>query len=115
MSENTQNDEKFEMSYLIHIEKKEFPQKMIDLLKKNNVKFGVWKLYNLKAEYDIPEENNEEETITISIPKELYNKAEELCKINNLETNDKIINILGTAVFSAEIDEEDGSKHVFNF
>jgi len=77
------------------------------------------KIFKSGEEYndDTPEENenNKEETITISIPKELYNKVEALCKINNLDTNDKIIDILGTTVLSAEIDEEAGHKHVFNF
>jgi len=116
MATENQIDKMFKISYMVHIERKEFPKDVIELLKKNNVKFGVWELYNQKEELEnISEENNKEETITIYIPKELYNKVEELCKINNLDTNDKIINILGDAVFSAEIDYEDGHKHVFNF
>ena len=117
MSENNQNDEMFDLSYIIHIEKKQFPKKIIELLKRNNVKFGVWKLYNQKAEYEdeTPEKNNTEETITISIPKDLYLDLDKLCKINNVDTNKKIISILGKAVFSAEIDNENGFKHVGNF
>ena len=115
MCSENQIDKMFKISYMVHIERKEYPKDAIELLKKNNVKFGIWKLFNQKEELEnIPEENNKEETITISIPKELYNKVEELCKINNLDTNDKIINILGDAVFSAEIDYEKGYKHVLN-
>lgn len=213
-----QKKDMFEISYMVHIERKKFPKKIIEILKKNNVNFGIWELYNQKAEYYDPEEEvplveielelyqklkkiseitgipiedmasnelnhlltdfipedpfifldahlgienvknpieiieqlkeivnigdkyfealkimdpvkyvkewntgriktNKEETITISIsiPKELYDTIDELCKINNLDTNDKINNILGTAVFSAEIDEDAGHKHVFNF
>ncbi len=60
-------------------------------------------------------QNNQNKTIKIEIPIELYQEIANLCKINNLDTNKKIIQLLETDVFSAEIDYEQGNKHVFNF
>ena len=51
----------------------------------------------------------------ISIPAKLYNDLNELCKINNLDTDKKIIELLGESVFSAEISDENGFKHISNF
>ena len=115
MSEKNKEDEKFDFSYMIHIKSEGFPKKIIELLQKNNIKFGVWYFDNQLLGNNTLEEDNKEDAITISIPKELYNAIEVLCKINNLDTNDKINDILESAVVSAEINEEDGSKHVFNF
>lgn len=61
------------------------------------------------------EQNNQNKTIKIEIPIELYQEIANLCKINNLDTNKKIIMLLETDVFGAEIDYEQGNKHVFNF
>jgi len=87
------------------------------LLKENNVKFQVWKLHELKDLLELKEEDYEplEKEINVSIPKALYNDLDKLCKINNWDTDEKIIELLGEAVFSAEIDGPNGFKRVINF
>ena len=86
-------------------------EKTINFLKENNVKFQVWKLHELiEEDYELLEE-----TVNVSIPEELYNELDKLCKINNLDPDKKIIELLGASVFSAEISDENGSKHVDNF
>lgn len=57
MFKNTQNDENFEISYMIHISTKKYPHDLVKLLKEHKIKFGIWKMHNLKAEGDIHERN----------------------------------------------------------
>ena len=86
-------------------------EKVINFLKENNTKFQVWRLHELKEEDYEPLEK----TIYVSIPEALYNQLDKLCKINNWDTDKKIINILGEANFSAEISDENGFKQISNF
>ena len=114
MSENKDNktiEKQIEITYYIHLKAS---KKAINLLKENNVKFQVWKLHELKEE-DYGDYEPLEKTIYISIPEVLYNKLDKLCKINNWDVDEKIINILGEAKFSAEIDRPNGFKRVINF
>lgn len=54
------------------------------------------------------------EVIEINIPKKLYKDLQNLCSINNWDTNKKIINILQVSVESVDI--LDGEfKQVINF
>jgi len=114
--DNKSIENQIEISYDIHLKCSE---KVISLLKKNNVTFQVWKLYELKDLQELKEENYGplalEKTINVSIPEELYNKLDKLCTINNWDTDKKIIELLGESVFSAEIDESNGFKRVINF
>jgi len=100
--------QEFEISYDIHLKCSE---KAIKLLKENNVKFQVWKLHELKEE----EYGPLEKTTNVSIPETLYNELDKLCKINNWNTDEKIIELLGESVFSAEISDENGFNQVHNF
>ena len=109
--DNKSIENQIEISYDIHLKCSE---KTINLLKENNVKFQVWKLHELKEENYLDYEPLEKTTY-ISIPDALYIKLDKLCKINNWDTDKKIINILGEAVFSAEIDGPNGFKRVINF
>lgn len=109
MSENNQIDEKFETLFEIHT--KGYPKEIIGFMKERNISFKAWKIHDFKQD----QQEIDEELPLIAIPKKLYKDLEDLCKINNLNTDDKIIEILGNMVFSAEISEEDGHKHVFNF
>lgn len=92
-------------------------EKVVNFLKENNVKFQVWKRHELIELQELKEEDYEplEKAINVSIPEKLYNELDKLCKINNWETDKKIIELLGESVFSAEIDESNGFKHVDNF
>ena len=92
-------------------------KKLINFLKENNIKFQAWKLHEIKDLQELKEEDYEsfKKEINISIPEKLYNELNKLCKINNLDTDEKIINILGDSVFSAEISDENGFKQVDNF
>jgi len=117
MSKNKDNESienQIEISYDIHLK---CSRKVIKLLKVNNVKFQVWKLHEIKELQELKEEDYEplEKTIAVSVPEELYNELNKLCKINNLDTDEKIIELLGEAVFSAEIDGPNGFKRVINF
>ena len=53
----------------------------------------------------------------INIPKNLYQKLQFLCNINNLDINKKIIKIFEDAIFSAEILKDSNGKieQVINF
>jgi len=109
MSQNEKSiKNKISISYKIF---SDCSEKIINFLKENNIKFQVWKLHELEGEDYKPLEK----TINVSIPEELYNELDKLCKINNWDTDEKIINILGEAKFSAEIDGPDGFKRVINF
>lgn len=117
MSKNKDNESienQIEISYDIHLKCSE---KAIKLLKENNVKFQVWKLHEIKEILELKEEDYEplEKTINVSIHEKLYNELDKLCKINNWDTNEKIIRILGDVIFSAEIDGPNGFKRVINF
>ena len=103
-----------EISYDIHLKCSE---KAINLLKENNIKFQVWKLHEIKELLELKEDDYEplEKAINVSIPEELYNELNKLCKINNWDTDEKIIEILGESVFSVEIDGPNGFKRVINF
>jgi hypothetical protein len=103
-----------EISYDIHLKCSE---KAINLLKENNIKFQVWKLHEIKELQELKEEDYEplEKTIAVSVPEELYNELDKLCKINAWDTNEKIIKLLRESVFSAEISDENGFKQVHNF
>ena len=109
--DNKSIETQIEIRYDIHLKCSE---KAISLLKENNVKFQVWKLHELKEE-DYGDYEPLEKTIYVSIPEVLYNQLDKLCKINNWNTDKKIINILGEANFSAEISDENGFKQVTNF
>ena len=108
----SQNDKsiknKISISYKIF---SDCSEKVINFLKENNTKFQVWKLHELKEEDYEPLEK----TIYVSLPEALYNQLDKLCKINNWNTDKKIIEILGESVFSAEIDGSNGFKRVINF
>jgi len=112
--DNKSIENQIEISYDIHLKCSE---KTINLLKENNVKFQVWENHELKDLQELNEEDHEplEKMIFVSIPEKLYNELDKLCKINNLNTDEKIINLLGESVFSAEISNENGFKRVFNF
>ena len=109
--DNKSIETQIEIRYDIHLKCSE---KAISLLKENNVKFQVWKLHELKEE-DYGDYESLEKTKYISIPEVLYTKLDKLCKINNWDVDEKIIGLLGEAVFSAEISEENGFKQVTNF
>ena len=53
--------------------------------------------------------------INIGIPKKLYSKLIELCKLANLDPNRKILAIFENAVDSAETYEKNGKNQVTNF
>lgn len=112
--DNISIENQIEISYYIHLKCSE---KAISLLKENNIKFQVWKNHELKECQELKEEDHEplEKMIFVSIPEKLYNELDKLCKINNLNTDEKIIELLGESVFSAEISDENGFKRVFNF
>ena len=115
MSQNDKSIEnKISISYKIF---SDCSEKAINFLKENNVKFQVWKLHEIKELLELKEEDYEplEKTINVSIPEDLYNDLDKLCKINNWDTDEKIIELLREAVFSAEIDGPNGFKRVMNF
>lgn len=52
----------------------------------------------------------------ISIPQNLYEQLDELCKMNDWDTRKKIISMFKSEIISAEIIEtKNGQKHVINF
>ena len=109
MSQNVKSIEnRIDISYKILLDRS---KKVINYLKENNIKFQAWKLHELKEEDYEPLEKE----IYVSIPEALYNELNKLCKINNWDTDKKIIELLGESVFSAEISDENGFKHVDNF
>lgn len=109
MSQNDKSIEsKISISYKIF---SDCSEKVINFFKENNVKFQVWKLHELKEEDYEPLEK----TVSVSIPEELYNELDKLCKINAWDTDKKIIELLGESVYSAEISDENGFKQVHNF
>ena len=112
--DNKSIENQIEITYDIHLK---CSKKAIRLLKENNIKFQVWENHELKDLQELNEEDHEplEKMIFVSIPEKLYNELDKLCKINNLNTDEKIINLLGESVFSAEISNENGFKRVFNF
>ena len=115
MSQNDKSIEnKISVSYKIF---SDCSEKAINYLKENNIKFQVWKLHEIEELQELKEEDYEplEKATNVSIPEELYNELNKLCKINNWDTDKKIIEILGESVFSAEISDENGFKHVDNF
>ncbi len=87
---------------------------LIKFLSSNNIKFEAWNLMSNGGDY-LMTEKNQEQTITIEIPTDLYENIKTLCKINCWVVNPKIIDILDSAVYSAEITEENGFKQVMNF
>jgi hypothetical protein len=115
MSQNKKSIEnKISISYKIF---SDCSEKVVNFLKESNVKFQVWKLHEIEELLELKEEDYGplEKTINISIPKELYNDLDKLCKINNWDTDKKIIELLGASVFSAESDGPNGFKRVINF
>lgn len=115
MSQNKKSIEnKISISYKIF---SDCSEKVVNFFKENKVKFQVWKLHEIEELQESKEEDYEplEKTINVSIPEELYNKLDKLCKINNWDTDKKIITLLGDSVFSAEIDGPNGFKRVINF
>ena len=96
MVKENQLDKMFKISYMINIERKEFPKDVIELLKKNNVKFGVWNLYNLKTEY----EDSPDELSVISLDPENYNKLKKLSEITGIPMKDIVSAELGDFFYS---------------
>ncbi|KKN61154.1 hypothetical protein LCGC14_0524490 [marine sediment metagenome] len=90
MSENNQIDKMFKISYKVYIDRKEWPQDVIELLKNNNIKFGVWECNTLKKEYDDPPE----ELSYIAIDKELYQKIKRISEITGISMKDIACNEL---------------------
>ena len=79
-----QKTDMFEISYVIHIERKESPNDIIELLKKHNIKFGIWKIKDFKIEFDEPYE----ELPLVTVEKELYNKLKKLSEITGIPVED---------------------------
>ncbi len=83
-SKENPSDVMFKISYIIHIERKELPKDIIELLKKNNVKFETWKIRTLKKEYD----NSPDELSCVSLNPEIYIKLKKLAIITGIPMED---------------------------
>lgn len=90
MSENNQIDEMCKISYLIHIEKKEYPKELIELLKKNNIEFEALQVMRLQKEYD----DSPEELSYIALDNEIYNKLKKISEITGIPMGDMASNEL---------------------
>ena len=110
MSEDNQKVVKYDLVEEIHV--KSDPE-ILKWLKDNNYAYKIHEIKDL-VPYQTKEEIDEKISL-IEIPKELYRDLENLCKINNWDTDEKILNILEDAVFSAEIEDRNGFKSVINF
>ena len=110
MSENNQKVVKFDLVKEIRTE---YNQAILNWLKDNHYNYNVWEIKDLSP-YQTKEENHEK-THFIAIPDNLYNDLDKLCRINNWDTDKKIIELLKDDVFSAEIVNRNGFKQVINF
>ncbi len=84
MGEKNQIDKMSKNSYMIRIERKEFPKDVIDLLKKNNVKFRVWENRIFKKEFD----DTPEELSVVYIDSEIYKKLKKVSEITGIPMED---------------------------
>lgn len=103
-------EEQYDLIKEIHVK---YDQKIVEFLRESNYRYKICE-YKDFSPYQT-KEDIEEEILSIEITKDLYEDLDKLCKINNWDTNEKIISILGSAVFSADIESKNGFKHVENF
>ncbi|KKN63007.1 hypothetical protein LCGC14_0506470 [marine sediment metagenome] len=96
MAIDNPKEEMFEISYIIHIERKEFPNDIIKLLKEHNIKFEIWKNRILKKEYD----NSPEELSCVSLDPEINNKLKKLSKITGISIENIVSAELGDFLYS---------------
>ncbi len=92
-----------------------YPKENLEDYYKFEINIDELKKLNLVGEVLIMATENQNETIKIEIPIDISQGIDNLCKINNWDTIKKIIDILDTAVFSAEILDHNGFKQVINF
>jgi uncharacterized protein HemY len=96
----------------------EYSKKAETVLKEHDIEFKREKLVELVNESEEAKKREERfhELKWVPVPPEIYSELDNLCNINNWDTNKHIITILRREVNSAEVVEnEDGQKIVHNF
>ena len=96
MAIENQRNKMFDISYMLLIESKASPKDIIELLKKNNVKFEAWKNYTLKKEYD----DSPDDLSCVSLEPEIYNKLKKLSEITGIPIEDIVSAELGDFLYS---------------